>query len=368
MNDRASLSQANLWGLVLAGGEGRRLEAYVQQVRGESLPKQYVNFIGTRSMIEHTFERAERLIPRQRILTIVTQHHLSLPEVRRQLSDRAAGTVIVQPENKDTGPGMLLPLTYLHKLCPDATAAVFPSDHCIFEEDRFIDHVRLAARAVHHDRSQIVLLGMEAQWPETDYGYVVPADFNGHIVVCGCRKAAHFVEKPDPAEARLLVAAGALWNTMVMVFKVDTLLRDIQTVCPDVASLFRSLYAMIGTPAEKDKVQQIYRDLRPLNFSKDILEKIATRFPASISVLPVLQVTWSDWGSPQRLAETKRSIERDIHSATPRGSQTQHRALRNASAAVPGAPRCTTAPTWVATGAEIAWQAKRLIKKRLYPS
>jgi hypothetical protein len=33
-------------------------------------------------------------------------------------------------------------------------------------------------------------------------------------------------------------------------------------------------------------------------------------------VLPVLQVTWSDWGSPQRLIETKRTIERRIHSVT----------------------------------------------------
>ena len=179
MIDPTALSQANLGGLVLAGGEGKRLEDYVRQLRGESLPKQYVNFIGTRSMLQHTFDRAERLIPRRKILTVVTKHHLA-PEVCRQLADRAPGTVIVQPENKDTGPDILLPLTYLHKRCPEATLAVFPSDHFILEEDRFIDHVSLAARAVHHDPSQIVLLAMEAQWAETDYGYVVSADYNGH--------------------------------------------------------------------------------------------------------------------------------------------------------------------------------------------
>jgi mannose-1-phosphate guanylyltransferase len=108
-------------------------------------------------MLQHTFDRAERLIPRRKILTVVTKHHLA-PEVCRQLADRAPGSVIVQPENKDTGPGILLPLTYLHKRCPEATLAVFPSDHFILEEDRFIDHVSLAARAVHHDPSQIVLL------------------------------------------------------------------------------------------------------------------------------------------------------------------------------------------------------------------
>jgi mannose-1-phosphate guanylyltransferase len=335
MSDPTTLSQSDLWGLVLAGGEGKRLEDYVRQLRGESLPKQYVNFIGTRSMLEHTFDRAERLIPRQRILTIVSKHHLPWREVRQQLSSRSAGTVIVQPENKDTGPGIILPLTYLHKRCPDATVAIFPSDHFILEEDRFIDHVSLATRAVHHDPSQIVLLAMEPQWPETEYGYVVPADYNGHIDMCGCRKAAHFVEKPDLADARLLVAASALWNTMIMVFRVETLLRHIQTLYPDVANLFRSLSEVIGTTAENGKLQEIYRNLRPLNFSKDILEKIAARFLAAISVLPVLQVTWSDWGAPQRLLEMKKSLELRVNAPSPplqpplaaNGSQ-PHRSVR----------------------------------------
>lgn len=312
MIDPMAAHSHNLWGLVLAGGEGKRLEDYVRQLRGKSLPKQYVNFIGTRSMLEHTFNRAERLIPRQRILTIVSKHHLSLPDVRRQLSSRSAGSVIVQPENKDTGPGLLLPLTYLHKRCPDATVVVFPSDHFILEEDRFLDHVSLAARAVHYEPSQIVFLGMEAKWPETEYGYVVPMDSNGHINMCGCRKAAHFVEKPDPAEARLLVAAGAFWNTMIMVFKVETILRHIQIFYPDVAGLFHGLAQAIGTAAESRKVEEIYRHLGRLNFSKDILEKIATGVHAAISVLPVLQVTWSDWGSPQRLLELKNSLELPI--------------------------------------------------------
>jgi mannose-1-phosphate guanylyltransferase len=315
MIDLKTWSKADLWGLVLARGEGKRLEDYVRLLRGESLPKQYVNFIGTRSMLEHTFERAERFIPRRNILTVITECHLRAPEVCRQLVDRTPGTTIVQPENKDTGPGILLPLTYLHKRCSDAVVAVFPSDHFILEEDRFIDHVSLAVRAVHHDPSQIVLLAMEAQRAETKYGYVVPADFNGDINLCGCRRAAHFVEKPDRAEARLLVAAGALWNTMIMVFRSETLLRHIQALYPNIASLFRGLSAVIGTPAEKGKIQDIYRRLRPLNFSKDILERIAARFPAAISVLPVLQVSWSDWGSPQRLAATKRAIERPIRSA-----------------------------------------------------
>jgi mannose-1-phosphate guanylyltransferase len=158
---------------------------------------------------------------------------------------------------------------------------------------------------------------MEAKWAETEYGYVVPGDSHGHIDLFGCRRAAHFVEKPDATQARLLVAAGALWNTMIMVFKVESLFRQIQTLYPDVADLFRALSGVIGTRTEKRKIQEIYRHLQPLNFSKDILEKIAVRFPGSISVLPVLQVTWSDWGSPERLIEIRRSIQPPAESKRP---------------------------------------------------
>jgi len=309
MNDTITASQTKLWGLVLAGGEGKRLETFVQKLRGKCLPKQYMNFIGTRSMIEHTFARAERLIPRDRLLTIVSKHHLYWSEVRRQLTQRAPGTVIIQPENKDTGVGMLLPLTFLHWRCPTAMVAVFPSDHFILEEQRFIDHVNLAAQAVRHDHKKIVLLGTEPRSPETEYGYIVPAANNGHIDLCGCRRVAHFVEKPEIAEARLLLAAGALWNTMIMVSRVDHLLSEVGALYPDTAELFRGLSRAIGTPAETDKIMEIYRTLEPMNFSKDIIEKIAARRTGAIAVLPVLQLTWSDWGSPQRILAIKEALQ-----------------------------------------------------------
>ena len=159
-------------------------------------------------MLEHTFERAERLIPARQIVTVVTKGHLRHGAVRDQLSRRPPENIIVQPENKETGPGIFLPLVHLYKRCPDANVALFPSDHFILEEDRFMDHVSLAARAVAHDPSRIVLLAMEAQYPEVEYGYVVPREGHGRLNLWGIRDTARFIEKPDPATARKLVDAG----------------------------------------------------------------------------------------------------------------------------------------------------------------
>jgi hypothetical protein len=80
-------------------------------------------------------------------------------------------------------------------------------------------------------------------------------------------------------------------------------------------------------------LQDTYRRLRPLNFSKDVLEPIAVHFPAAISVLPVLRVTWSDWGSRQRLLETKQIIDQLAESRMTKPLETFASAARSASEA-----------------------------------
>ena len=300
---RAARSNGATWGLVLSAGDGKRLQSYVHELRGVDLPKQYVNFIGRRSMLEHTFARAEKLIPARQILTVVSRDHLRFAEVQRQLSKRPSENVIVQPENKETGPGILLPLMYLYKRCPEAIVSVFPSDHFILEEDRFMDHVDLAVKAVAHDPSRIVLLALEAQRPEVEYGYILPHADGEEPSFWGTRVAAKFIEKPSAALARALVNAGGLWNTMIMVFKVRTLLEMMQRLFPTTYIHFARIFEAIGTCEEARAVESVYQTLQPMNFSKGFLEKAAVAHPGTITLLPVLRVLWSDWGSPERLLD-----------------------------------------------------------------
>jgi hypothetical protein len=73
-------------GVVLAGGDGKRLQPFVRKLLGFELPKQYVSFTGNRSMLEHTFDRAEQLISPECLYTVVARDHLKHPEVCSQLS------------------------------------------------------------------------------------------------------------------------------------------------------------------------------------------------------------------------------------------------------------------------------------------
>lgn len=288
-------------GIVLAAGEGKRLQPFIQQMRGDALPKQYVSFTGIRSMLEHTYHRAERLVSPERIFTVIDPRHLVYPEAYQQLSPRPKGTVVLQPKNRETGPGLLLPLMHLQKRNPNALVAVFPSDHYVREERLFMDHVDLAFRLLGEDPSKIFLLGVQPHGPDPEYGYLVPGEKIAHLAPSGARSVLRFIEKPEHHTAQELVRQGGLWNTMVMVFKAETLLDLARKFAPALYAPFEKIGTAIGTHLELDIVEEVYASLKPANFSKDFLETLALNEPSSIAALPVRGVYWNDWGSVQRL-------------------------------------------------------------------
>lgn len=305
----ASDLAAPLCGLVLAGGEGRRLKSYIKRLRGDSLPKQYVKFTGAHSMLEHTYRRAEKLIPRERLFTVVNQAHMKHQAVVDQLGGREPGTVIVQPENRETGPGLLLPLMHIYKRYANAIVAVFPSDQFVWEEDHLMRHVRLAHAIVKRVPSKLVLLGIKPNYEESEYGYIVP-DFDRAANGWGICAVSDFVEKPDVMRAHTLTARGALWNTMMMVFKAGELIQWVEELRPEMYHHFKHICAAIDTASEKAMVREIYDGLESVNFSKELLEPMARQHPDRLAVLPVSNVTWSDWGSESRIVKMLRRIGR----------------------------------------------------------
>ena len=247
-------------------------------------------------------------VSRARLFTVVDRRHLAYPEVWRQLLSRPRGTVVLQPENKETGPGLLLPLMHLYKQHPDSTVVIFPSDHFIREEGLFIDHVDLAARLISEDPSRLILLGMQPNGPDPEYGYILSDGEFPHLAPSGVRRVTRFVEKPTPRAASELVRQGGLWNTMVMVVKAKRLLEMTRQAAPALADTFDQILRAIGGPGEASVVERLYQNLPTLNFSKGLLEIFPLQDPAALAVLPVRGVYWSDWGSIHRVVSDLREM------------------------------------------------------------
>jgi mannose-1-phosphate guanylyltransferase len=294
--------------VVLAGGDGRRLESFVRRLRGDTLPKQYVALYGSRSLLEHTFTRVERLVPPDRIMTVVTLNHLRYADACRQLADRPTNTVIVQPRNRDTGPGLLLPLAHLQRRSGDALVAVFPSDHYVSNDPALMHHVDTAFRTVERRPELIVLLGVRPDAPETDYGYVVPGSAivaDGRSEVWSVRR---FMEKPTVHQAAQLLQDGALWNTSILVFRLRMLLDLMWSIAPTLSLRFLEIADALDTPRAREVIEEVYQGVPPVNLSRGILELVSDRWPSRLAVLPIDEAFWSDWGVEHRILRDLRAM------------------------------------------------------------
>lgn len=300
-------SQGRLWGIVLAAGEGNRVSPFIRSHYGLRSPKQYVAFTGKRSMLQHTLHRVERRIPRERILTVVSPNHIR--EVEAQLADRPRRTVIFQPCNRETAPGVLLPLIHILKRDPEARVAIFPSDHFILEEERFMDYIASADRAVQANPEQPVLLGIRAEDPEVEYGWIEPAETIAQSSGSEVRRVRRFLEKPDFSSACAFFRKGYLWNTFVTVAKAETLVEMTKNSLHNIWKRFERMRAAIGVEHESSVIEREYAQMEGATLSRGVFEK----HPAKMAVIEVRGVLWSDWGSGDRILATLKRIGKLPH-------------------------------------------------------
>ena len=293
IDDYLSLSAvdapANRIALILAGGDGLRLQELTREITGAPIPKQYCRLLHGASLLEATILRTHFFAPRERIAVIVNRNHIEI--AADQLRSLPESNIIVQPCNRDTGPGLAFALLHLHKVHPDAIVGVFPSDHYVDNDREFILHVLYAASLVSRFPDKIAILGIAPDRLETEYGYIVPEN-----PLPGWKRAYRvraFAEKPTVTAAADIVARGGLWNTFVMVFKIASMLQLLCDHFPD------DLYMLSALREAPEKANDVYRVIDAWNCSKHLLARV----PDHLIAIEVTNVRWSDWG-------TRESIER----------------------------------------------------------
>ena len=283
------------WAVILAGGDGTRLQSMTRAITGDNRPKQFVPVIGGSTLLNQTRRRVALSIEPSRTMIVVTQKHRRFYE--SLAGETSPGLLLEQPMNKGTAPAILYALLRVATKSPKAVVALFPSDHFFADDEEFMSHIDVAIDAVEVQPATVMLLGITPTTPETEYGWIEPQP----SILAGAQKSItrvrKFWEKPSFNLATSLMERGCLWNSFVMVGCVDALLKMTRAAMPEMYAAFAAITPTFETASEHKALAALYSGIEDYNFSHQVL---AVR-PEDLMVMRVGEVGWSDLGEPNRV-------------------------------------------------------------------
>ncbi|MFN4245670.1 MAG: mannose-1-phosphate guanylyltransferase [Brevinematia bacterium] len=258
--------------VIMAGGRGERFWPKSKR----SYPKQFLNLIGNKSMIQYAYLRALEIVDNDKIF-VVTSSDLS-EVVEDQLPDLPKENIIIEPIPKNTAAAIGLAAIYIRKQLGNCTMFVTPSDHYVDDLEKFLNAVDAGFNAAEKYLS-LVTLGIKPSRPETAYGYIevgnIVDTFSGKSVF----EVKKFVEKPSHEKALEYLNSGKfLWNSGMFVWKISSILDEISEHMPDLGEALTNIEEAIGkmnyekvTIQEFEKVESISIDYGVMEKSKSIL-------------------------------------------------------------------------------------------------
>jgi mannose-1-phosphate guanylyltransferase len=289
------VSHGHRWGLILAGGDGKRLLPLTRRITGDDRPKQFCAVLGDETLLHQTQRRVSRLVQPWRTLLVLTSQHE--PFFADEVAGIPSSRLLIQPSNQGTAPAILYSLLRLREMDPKALVAFFPSDHHFSDDEAFISHIDSAYAVAASQPEVVILLGIPPETPEVDYGWIEPGGPLGHPVPDSVSRVSRFWEKPSGTLATQLMERGCLWNSFVMVGYVHAFLSLVRHTLPGLLGVFEAIRRSLFTAYERAAVWDLYSGIRSTNFSQHVLSAQTN----SLAVLRATGLGWSDLGEPGRV-------------------------------------------------------------------
>jgi mannose-1-phosphate guanylyltransferase len=275
------------WAVVLAGGDGTRLQSLTLKISGDLRPKQFCSIFGGKSLLSQTWQRLGSLFPLDRTMSVFTRTH---ERFYRKEPPPANSQILVQPENRGTGVAITTAILTILRSDGDALVAFFPCDHYYTDDDAFAETIRSAMGFANEHPASLLLLGAQAHYPEVEYGWIEPGQA---IRDRPLSRVNRFWEKPSLQEAQALLRRGCLWNTFVTIGRAGTFLELLCAEIPDVVSC-------IADALTDQDLDSAYQGVRTVDFSRAVL------VPQHHRLLVVRDAVsgWTDLGNPSRVIDT----------------------------------------------------------------
>lgn len=269
------------YGVIMAGGGGTRF----WPLSRHEVPKQLLNLSGKDKMINETIDRVATLASKDDIFVVTNVDQV--PGMKKATTGRLREDhILSEPSARNTAACIGYAALEIIKKYGDGIMCIFPSDHFIKDEEAF---TRILGEAIKvADKDSLVTLGITPTFPSTGYGYI-KFDKSENTLD---KKVVEFKEKPDEETAKKYVSSGEYsWNSGMFVWKASVILDEFRQLLPDVYECLEKIGDALGTPNEKDVINEVYPTIPSISIDYGIMEK-----SDKVRVISA-EMGWNDVGS-----------------------------------------------------------------------
>jgi len=288
--------------VIMCGGSGTR----VWPESRESLPKQFISLVGTRSTFQAVLDIVSDPLFETPIVISNHDYRFLVTEQLAQIGKEAE--IVLEPCRRDSGPAVAVAAELANLRAPETIVAVLAADHVVQDKQGFVTLCQQAAVAA--AEGYIVTLGIKPNAPATGYGYIK----TGKTVVPDgtAFKVEAFVEKPDAPTAERYIAENYLWNSGNFFFRADVMLSELQAFEPQIAEA--AIEAVAN--AKKDMNFLVLNGDAFATAPKKSIDYAVMEKTAKAAVVPA-DIGWSDVGNWSSVWELS---DRDEHNNSVRGN------------------------------------------------
>ena len=222
--------------VIMAGGSGTRLWPLSRQ----GTPKQLLELFDGRSLLRLAYERVAGLLPDDRILVCTSRTYVDV--VARQLPELPRENLLGEPVGRDSLSAVAWSAAILEQRDPEAVVAMLSADHIITPVEGFRATLERAFSVAEARPQALVTMGVVPTEAHTGFGYL----HRGGCVdeELDAWQVSEFKEKPELHVAERYLASGEYWwNAGMFVWRVRTLLEQLETLVPDTAEKVRRIAA-----------------------------------------------------------------------------------------------------------------------------
>ncbi len=273
------------YAVIMAGGGGTRL----WPISRKQHPKHVLPLLGERTLFQSALDRLEGFVSPENILVVTTSSQAE--ELKKQAPHLLQTNFLIEPQPRGTASVIGLAASVLEKRDPEAVMLVLTSDHYIHNNDLFRLVMGVAVQVARKD--YLVTLGITPTFPATGYGYIKRGVALREKFDYPVYRVLQFIEKPDEAKARVLLASGdTSWNSGMFIWRADRILHEFARQMPELKHALDRIGAAWGTPEQNAILLSEWSRLKSETIDYGIMEHAA-----NVAILPAGGLEWSDVGS-----------------------------------------------------------------------